>query len=93
MINGYSIPNGAKYFVGDGSQNNYVFQLVFRYKMSANSMIMTWKSKDLSDKSYRPPATSNYSFILRLYYFNNPKFRVEFNESCLKPGKVTCAPI
>ena len=31
LVNGYSILNGAKYFVEDGSQNQLVFQPVLKY--------------------------------------------------------------
>ena len=52
LINGYSIFNGAKYFVEDESQNYLIFQSLFRYlKTSANNIAMTWKSKGLADES------------------------------------------
>ena len=44
-------------------------------------MVMWWKSKDLSDGSVESPAASDDSLNLNLNCFNNPKFRVEFNES------------
>ena len=82
LINWYSIINGANYFAGDWSQNHLVFQSVFRYfKTSANIMVKWWKSKDLSDGSIESPAASDDSLNLNLNCFNNPKFRVEFNES------------
>ena len=45
---------------------------------------MLWKSKGLLDKIIEPPSFSDNSFNPRLDYFNNPKFWVEFNGSCLK---------
>ena len=32
------------------------------------------------------------SLVPTLDYFNNPKFRVEFNGRCLKPDRVTFPP-
>ena len=35
-------------------------------------MVMPWKSKDLSNESSKPPATSDNSLNSRQNYFNNP---------------------
>ena len=83
MINGYSTINGAKYFAeDDGSQNYFLFQPLIKYsKLIGNNVVITWKSKGLSGESIKTPAAN---LNLMLDYFNNPKFRVEFNGSCLK---------
>ena len=51
-------------------------------------MVMTWKSKGLSGESIKLPATLDDILNPRLDYFNNPKFRVQFNGSCLKTDSV-----
>ena len=51
-------------------------------------MVMTWKSKGLSGESIKLPATLDDILNSRLDYFNNPKFRVQFNGSCLKTDSV-----
>ena len=43
----------------------------------------------MSNESIKPPATSGYSLDLKVDYFNNPKFWVEFNGSCLKSDSVS----
>ena len=45
-------------------------------KTITNNVVMTWKSKSLSDESIRPPATSGNRL--------KPKFWEEFNGSYLK---------
>ena len=42
----------------------------------------------MSDKSIKPPATSDNSLNPRLCYFNNLRFWIEFNGSCLEPNRV-----
>ena len=67
MINGYSILNGAKYFVENESSNYLVFQLVFRYfEIPANNnMAMVLKFKSLSDEVIKPLATSDNSINIK----------------------------
>ena len=55
-------------------------------------MIIAWKFKGLSNGSIKLPATSDNSFNPRLDYFNTPKFRIEFNGSCLRHDKVIFTP-
>ena len=45
---------------------------------------MSWKSKGLSNEIIKPPATKNNSLNPKVDYLNIPKFRVKFEESCLK---------
>ena len=89
MINRYSILNVAKNFsIEDGIQKYLVFQPVLKYfKPIKNNKAMTWKSLGLADKSIKPLTTTGNILVPRLDYFNNPKFRVEFIESCLKPER------
>ena len=50
--------------------------------------ISAWKSKGLSDKSIKSPATSNNSLILSLDYFS-ARTRVNFDGQCFKQDIVT----
>ena len=56
LINGYSIFNGVKCFVENGSLNHVVFQPVFKYfkKPANNNMVVAQKSKVLSNESRNP---------------------------------------
>ena len=96
MINGYSVLNSAKYFAQDGSQNYLVFQPLLKYfegsRTTVDAKVMTWRSKRLLDESIKFPATSHNSLSPTLDYFNNLKFQVEFNGSCLKADKVSFTP-
>ena len=61
------------------------FSLFIKYfKPITNKVVMTWKFKGLSSEIIKPPATSDNSLNARLVYFDNAKFRVEFNGSSLK---------
>ena len=46
LINGYSIFNGARYFLKDGLQNCLVFEPVFKYfqTFTDNDKIFPWTS-------------------------------------------------
>ena len=61
----------------------------FLKTLSANkSNILSWKSKELSDKSIKPPTT--YNEILDLSAdFVGAKARLKFNGDCLKQKKFT----
>ena len=48
---------------------------------------MALKSKGLSDESIKPPAVPDNSCSTKLDYFNNPKFQVKFNGSCVTIDK------
>ena len=95
MINVHSILNGEKkyfkIFCRIWSHKYLLFQLVFsHFKIPINNkVVMPWKTKDWSDESIKLPAILVNSLNSRLDYFNNPKFRVEFNRSCLKLDKIT----
>ena len=53
---------GKSHFEEDGTQNWLVFQPIHKYfKMASDkpSIILSWKSKGLSDESIEPPTTPN----------------------------------
>ena len=56
---------------------------------SNTNIILSWKSKGLSDNSIKPPATSNNSLALTINYYYPSKIRVKFTRSCLEQDKVT----
>ena len=76
---------GKNHFEEDGAQNYLVFQPMYRYfKMITNTdYISSWKSKGLSDESFKPPAISDNSLTPSLDYYGD-KIRVKFTKSCLK---------
>ena len=80
---------GKGHFEGDGNQNYLVFQTVGKHfqTVSANdSNILSWKSKRLSDKSIKPPPTSNKTLNPSVNYVGT-KARVKFKGDCLKQNK------
>ena len=87
-----SILKGAKYFIEDGSQNYFIFQPLLKYfqasRTSVEVKVMACTSNGLSNEIVKPPATSDNSFSTKLHYFKNPKFRVNFNVSCLTSNRV-----
>ena len=85
---GYFI--GKSNFGEGGTQNYLVFQPTYRhFKMITNTDYMSsWKSKGLSDKSFKPPTTSDNSLNPALNYYGT-KTRVKFTGSCLKQSKIT----
>ena len=84
--------NGKSHFEEDGVQNYLVFQPLNKYfKVITNAntkYILSWQSKGLSDKSIKPPATSDYKLNSKVNYYGT-KTRLEFRGSCLKQDKST----
>ena len=80
---GYVIGKG--HFGEDGTQNYLVFQPMYRYfKMITNTdYVSSWKSKELTAASIKPPTTSDDSLTPALNYYGT-KTRVKFTGSCLK---------
>ena len=80
---------GKSEFEEDGIQNYLVFQSINRYfKVIANKLyISSWKSKGLSDKTIKPPVTSDNSLTPLIDYVGN-KIRIKFTGSCLKQSKM-----
>ena len=54
----------------------------------SSNYIYSWKSKGLSDEELDSITASNYKTTPELSFYGT-KTKVEFNESCLKPDKVT----
>ena len=81
----WSYFRGKSYFEEDSTQNCLVFQPVNRYfKVIANTKyISSLKSKWLSGKSIKPPATSDNSLSPLINYLDN-KIRLKFNGGSLK---------
>ena len=80
------------HFEEDGTQSYLVFQPVRRYfKIIANSkLILSWKSKGLSEETITFYSTSDNSLTLLIDFYGS-KVRVKFNKGCLKqPNKLTC---
>ena len=82
---GYFI--GKSHFEEDDVQNYLVFQPLnkcFKVIISANTKyISSWQLKGLSDKTSKPPTTSDNSFNPKVSYYGS-KTRLEFRGSCLK---------
>ena len=55
---------GESHFEADGTQNYLVFQLIKIYfkKIDNKKYISSWKSKELSDETIKPPATCDNRF-------------------------------
>ena len=81
---------GKSHFEEEGTQNYLVFLPMNRYfKFIANTKyISSWKSKGLSNKSIKPPATSDNSLAPLVDYLGS-KIRLKFNGSCLKQHNLT----
>ena len=86
---------GKQYFdEGDGKQNYLVFLSMRKY-FKLNSVVnvidrvLSWRSKEISNESIKPPTTSDNSLTPKLNYNNNTKIRVQFTGSCLKQPKFT----
>ena len=85
---GYFI--GKSHFEEDGTQNYLVFQPIIRYfRIIANTKyISSWKSKELSDETITPYATSDNSLTPLIDHYGT-RIRLKFS-SCLKqPNKLT----
>ena len=83
--------NGKSHFEEDSVQNYLVFQPLNKYfKVITNAntkYISSWQSKELSDESIKPAATSNYKLNRKVNYYGT-KTRLEFR-GCLKQDKST----
>ena len=81
---------GKSHFEEDGTQNYLVFQPINKYfKVITNTdYVSSWKSKGLSAKSIKPPATSDNSLNPIINYYNY-NIRLKFTGSCLKQSKIT----
>ena len=75
---------GKKHFKEDGVQNYLVIQPLNKcFKLITNTLsILSWQSKELSDKSVTAPTTSDNKLNPKLSHY-------EFRGSCLKQDKIT----
>ena len=79
---------GKQYFdEGSGKQNYLVFLSMGKY-FKLNSVVsvidqgLSWQSKGLSNKSIKPPTTSDKSLTPELNYYGT-KVKIKFTRSCL----------
>ena len=81
---------GKSHFEESGTQNNLVFQPIYKYfkVITSTDYISSWKSKGLSSESIKPPTTSDNSVTPALSYYDI-KIRVKFTGSCLKQLKIS----
>ena len=82
---------GKSHFEEDGTQNWLVFQPMQRYfKLASDnpSIILSRKSKGLSDERIKAPTTSN-KILNPLQNYVGTKARVRFTGACLKQEKIT----
>ena len=80
---------GKSHFEEDGNENYLVFSPIQRYfKLIPNTHhVSSWKSKGLSDKTIKPPATFDIGLSPLIDYLSR-KIRLTFNRSCLKQPNV-----
>ena len=76
------------YFEDDDTQNYLVFQPTYKYFeiTPTTNIILSWKSKELSNKTIKPPGP-NTVLAPELSYVGN-KTRVEFNGRFLTQNKI-----
>ena len=82
---------GNTLFDSEGGLQAYlIFQPVYRYfkTVSNTNYISSWKSKGLSNESFKPPTTSDNSLTPQLSYYHY-NIRVKFTGSSLKQSKIT----
>ena len=79
------------HFENDGTQIFFVFQPIHRDSKTAganDSIILSWKSKGLSNESIKAPTTPNKILNPSLDYVGH-KIRVKFKGDCLKLEIIT----
>ena len=81
---------GKNYFDEGGTQNWLVFQPIQKIISTIDSNILSWKSKELSDESIKPPTTSN-KLLNPSLNFVDTKARLKFTGSVLQQEVVTCS--
>ena len=64
LINWYSIFSGAKYFAENGSQNYWIFQLIFKQlqTFAGADTVFVWKCKEMSEEITKTSVTLGNSF-------------------------------
>ena len=81
------------HFEEDGTQNYLVFQPIYRYFKTFSitqhlEYVSEWKSKGLSNESFKTISTSDDSLNPTLNYYST-KIKVKFTGDCLKQQKIT----
>ena len=72
------------------AQNYLMFQPDLEYfKPILFKMVMLCRSKCLPNENIIFATRTGSSLFPTLNYFKNPKFQIEFNESSLRPNRVT----
>ena len=87
----FSYFRGKIHFEENGTQNWIVFQPIHRRFKTASdkcSIILSWKSKWLSDESIKAPTRST-KFLDPLLDFVGTKPRIRFSGDCLNEEKIT----
>ena len=78
---------GKSHFEDDGTQNYFIFQPLHRYfktDTTNSDIILSWKSKGLSDQSIKAPSTPNRPLNPSLDYVVGCRRKVKFNGDCLE---------
>ena len=84
---------GKSHFEENGTQNYLVFQPICRYFKAFSitkylEYVSEWKSKGLSNESFKAISTSDNSLNPTLSYYGT-KIRVKFTGDCLKQPKIS----
>ena len=81
--------SGKQYFDERSGKQNYLVFLPMGKYFKLNSVVgvivrvLSWESKGLSNKSIKPPTTSDNSLTPELNYYGI-KIKIKFTRSCLK---------
>ena len=79
---------GKNYFEEDGTQNDLVFQPVYKYFEKTGEKVSSWKSKGLSDEKNISTTTSTDRSATKTIY-DNARIKVRFNGDLLRQNQVT----
>ena len=80
---------GKSHFEDYGTQNYLVFQPIYKYFeiTPTTNIILSWKSKGLSDGIIKPPKP--HTILAPEFSYVGNKARVKYNGSCLTQNKIT----
>ena len=87
--NDLSCYRGKQYFDEGSGKQSYLVFLPMGKHFKLNSVVgvidrvLSWQSKGLSNKSIKPPTTSDHSLTPELNYYGT-KIKIKFTGSCLK---------
>ena len=90
----FSYFNGKSHFEEDCSQNYLIFQPIYKYLKTFYTTdspiyVSEWKSKELSNESFKAISTSDNSLNPILAYYRPRKTRIKLTIDCLKQQKIT----